>query len=52
MELDSKGRITLPKGIRDTAGIGGRVLAVNAGDHLKIIRCRRTQSSLSTGSLT
>jgi AbrB family looped-hinge helix DNA binding protein len=37
VELDSKGRITLPKGIRDAAGIRGRVLAVNAGDHLKII---------------
>jgi AbrB family looped-hinge helix DNA binding protein len=37
VELDSKGRITLPKGIRQMVGIKGRVLAINAGDHLKII---------------
>lgn len=37
VELDSKGRITLPKAIRESVGIKGRVLAINAGDHLKII---------------
>jgi AbrB family looped-hinge helix DNA binding protein len=37
VELDSKGRITLPKAIRETVGIKGRVLAISAGDHLKII---------------
>ncbi|MDG6898641.1 MAG: AbrB/MazE/SpoVT family DNA-binding domain-containing protein [Nitrososphaerota archaeon] len=37
MELDSKGRITLPKRVRATVGIKRRVLAINAGDHLKII---------------
>jgi bifunctional DNA-binding transcriptional regulator/antitoxin component of YhaV-PrlF toxin-antitoxin module len=37
VELDSKGRITLPKRIREMVGARGRVLAVNAGDHLKII---------------
>ena len=35
--MDSKGRITLPKGIRQAVGMKGRVLAINAGDHLKII---------------
>jgi AbrB family looped-hinge helix DNA binding protein len=37
VELDSKGRITLPKSIRKTMGIKDRVLAINAGDHVKII---------------
>lgn len=37
VELDSKGRITLPKSLRETVGIKGRVLAINAGDHVKIV---------------
>ena len=36
-ELDSKGRIVLPKKERDKMGITKRVLVINAGDHLKII---------------
>lgn len=35
--MDSKGRITLPRKMRETVGIKARVLAINAGDHLKII---------------
>jgi AbrB family looped-hinge helix DNA binding protein len=37
LELDKKGRLTLPKEIRDSLGIGKKVLIINAGDHLKII---------------
>ena len=37
MELDSKGRLTLPKEIRESLGIGEKILVINAGDHLKII---------------
>jgi bifunctional DNA-binding transcriptional regulator/antitoxin component of YhaV-PrlF toxin-antitoxin module len=37
LEVDSEGRITLPKSIRDAAGIRGRVLSIDAGDHLKVI---------------
>jgi bifunctional DNA-binding transcriptional regulator/antitoxin component of YhaV-PrlF toxin-antitoxin module len=37
VELDSKGRITLPRKMRETVGIKARVLAIDAGDHLKII---------------
>lgn len=37
LELDSKGRLTLPKRIRESLGIGKKILIVNAGDHLKII---------------
>ena len=37
LELDSKGRLTLPKEIRESLDIGKRILVINAGDHLKII---------------
>ena len=35
--MDSKGRLTLPKEIRESLDIGKKVLVINAGDHLKII---------------
>jgi len=35
--LDSKGRLTLPKEIRESLDIGKKILVINAGDHLKII---------------
>ena len=37
LELDSKGRVTLPKEIRESLDIGKKILIINAGDHLKII---------------
>jgi len=37
LELDSKGRLTLPKSIRESLDIRKKVLVINAGDHLKII---------------
>jgi len=37
LELDSKGRLTLPKKVRDSLDIGKKILIINAGDHLKII---------------
>jgi len=37
LEIDSKGRLTLPKKIREFLDIGKKVLIINAGDHLKII---------------
>ena len=37
LELDSKGRLTLPKEIRESLKIGKKILIINAGDHLKII---------------
>ena len=37
VELDSKGRITLPKELRTSLRLGKKVLTINAGDHLKII---------------
>jgi len=37
LELDSKGRLTLPKEVRESLEIRKKVLVLNAGDHLKII---------------
>lgn len=37
LKLDRKGRLTLPKKIRESLHIGTKVLIINAGDHLKII---------------
>ncbi len=37
LELDNKGRLTLPKKIRESLNIGKKILIINAGDHLKII---------------
>jgi len=37
LELDDKGRLTLPKDVRRSLEIGKKVLVINAGDHLKII---------------
>ncbi|MFP3985874.1 MAG: division/cell wall cluster transcriptional repressor MraZ [Candidatus Bathyarchaeia archaeon] len=37
LEMDSKGRLTIPKEIRESLDIGKKILIINAGDHLKII---------------
>jgi len=37
LELDGRGRLTLPKKIRESLGIEEKILVINAGDHLKII---------------
>ena len=37
LELDKKGRLTLPKKVRESLDIGKKILIINAGDHLKII---------------
>lgn len=37
VELDSKGRLTLPKAVRTSLGMSGKVLTINAGDHVKVI---------------
>jgi len=36
-ELDSKGRLTVPKSYRRGLQLERKVLVVNAGDHLKLI---------------
>ncbi|MEM2169285.1 MAG: AbrB/MazE/SpoVT family DNA-binding domain-containing protein [Nitrososphaerota archaeon] len=37
LEIDDKGRLTIPKKIRESLNFGKKVLVINAGDHLKII---------------
>jgi AbrB family looped-hinge helix DNA binding protein len=37
LEIDRKGRLTLPKKIRESLDMREKVLLINAGDHLKII---------------
>lgn len=37
LKVDRKGRLALPKKVRESLNIGDRVLVINAGDHLKVI---------------
>ncbi|MEM4726861.1 MAG: AbrB/MazE/SpoVT family DNA-binding domain-containing protein [Candidatus Bathyarchaeia archaeon] len=37
LELDDKGRLTIPKQTRESLQIGRKALIINAADHLKII---------------
>jgi AbrB family looped-hinge helix DNA binding protein len=37
VKVDRRGRITLPKKLRESLGIGEKVLVVNLGNHLRII---------------
>ena len=37
VEVDSKGRIVIPKRFREELGIGRKVLVINVGSYLKII---------------
>ena len=52
IELDSKGRITLPKAMRETVGIRKKVLAINAGAHLMIIPLPSTPIQALDGVLS
>lgn len=37
LEVNSKGRLTIPKELRESLKIGRKALIINMGDHLKII---------------
>ncbi|MCR6624517.1 MAG: division/cell wall cluster transcriptional repressor MraZ [archaeon YNP-LCB-024-027] len=37
LKLDKRGRLTLPKKLRESLEIEEEVLVINAGDHLKLI---------------
>jgi bifunctional DNA-binding transcriptional regulator/antitoxin component of YhaV-PrlF toxin-antitoxin module len=37
IELDERGRLTLPKEVRKSLKMNGRVLVINAGDHVKLV---------------
>lgn len=51
LELDSKGRLTIPKQIRKSLNIGQKILIINAGDHLKIIPLPPNPLQILHGSL-
>ena len=36
LEIDRKGRLMLPKKLRESLDVGKKVLVINAGDHLKV----------------
>jgi AbrB family looped-hinge helix DNA binding protein len=52
VELDRKGRLTLPKKIRESLGIGRKVLIINAGDHLKVIPLPSDSFKVLEGTLS
>lgn len=37
VDLDERGRLTIPSEIRRKVNLSGRVLVMNAGDHVKVI---------------
>jgi len=52
LELDKKGRLTVPKEYRRDLGIEGKVLVVNAGDHLKLIPIPKDPIGALRGAFT
>jgi AbrB family looped-hinge helix DNA binding protein len=52
LKLDKRGRLTLPKKLRESLGIEGKVLLINAGDHLKLIPLPSNQFKTLEGTLT
>jgi AbrB family looped-hinge helix DNA binding protein len=50
-ELDSKGRVVLPKKEREKMGIKRRVLLINAGDHIKIVPLPEKPLEILEGTL-
>jgi len=52
LKLDKRGRLTLPKKLRETLGIEGKVLLINAGDHLKPIPLPSDPFKTLEGTLT
>ena len=47
LKIDGDGRITLPPGLREHAGIGGRVVFVGMGDKFRIWEPERFQAQMS-----
>jgi len=52
LELDKKGRVTVPKEYRRELGLYGKVLAINAGDHLKLIPVPKDPIEALRGTFT
>ena len=47
LKIDGDGRITLPPGLREHAGIGGRVVFVGMGDKFRIWEPERFHAQMS-----
>jgi len=52
VELDKKGRVTVPKEYRRELGLQDKVLVINAGDHLKLIPIPRDPIKALRGAFT
>jgi AbrB family looped-hinge helix DNA binding protein len=52
VELDKKGRVTVPKEYRRELGIQGKVLVINAGDHLKLMPIPKDPVKALRGAFT
>jgi AbrB family looped-hinge helix DNA binding protein len=52
LELDKKGRVTVPKEYRRELGLHGKVLVINAGDHLKLIPLPKDPIKALRGAFT
>ncbi len=52
MDLDEKGRLTLPKDVREAMKIGKKVLVINVGDHLKVIPLPSEPFAVLNGALS
>ena len=52
VELDDRGRLTLPSEVMKSLTIGDRVLLLNAGDHVKPIPPQQPTTRTSTASST
>lgn len=51
-KLDDKGRLTLPKELRERLEISSRVLMINAGTHIKIIPLPKDPFNVLEGGFT
>ena len=52
LELDKKGRVTVPKEYRRELGLDGKILVINAGDHLKLIPIPKDPIQALRGAFT
>jgi len=52
VDVDSKGRIVIPKRFREEMGIGDKVLIINVGSHLKIIPLPRDPFKVLDGAFS
>jgi len=52
VEVDSKGRIVIPKKFREELGIKKKVMVINVGSHLKIIPLPEDPFTILDGAFT